>query len=148
MGSGAKSYMRNGFLIYEEMRNTYFIIYDEALSHIWLCTWSIWISLYMRTIFIIFFISVYYTFFGWLIAHGSSARARGLANSVGFQMPDNWWVGPGRTIRNHYGAVGTTAPSSFCHVYVLHKQRQSQDYVCNYCRRLKEGFILIGRQRH
>ncbi len=33
MGSTAKSYMRKGFLIYEEIRN-YLTIYDEAVSHI------------------------------------------------------------------------------------------------------------------
>jgi hypothetical protein len=33
MGSVAKSYMRKGFLIYEEMRK-YLIIYEEAVSHI------------------------------------------------------------------------------------------------------------------
>jgi hypothetical protein len=33
MGSGAKSYMRKGFLIYEEMRK-YFPIYEDAISHI------------------------------------------------------------------------------------------------------------------
>ncbi len=33
MASGAKSYMRKGFLIYEEMRN-FFPIYEEAVSHI------------------------------------------------------------------------------------------------------------------
>ena len=33
MGSGAKSYMRNGFLIYEEMHK-FFPIYEEAVSHI------------------------------------------------------------------------------------------------------------------
>jgi hypothetical protein len=32
-GAVAKSYMRKGFLIYEEMRK-YFPIYEEALSHI------------------------------------------------------------------------------------------------------------------
>ncbi len=32
MGSGAKSYMRKGFLIYEEMYK-YFPIYEEAVSH-------------------------------------------------------------------------------------------------------------------
>ncbi len=32
-GAVAKSYMRKGFLIYEEMRN-YFPIYEEAVSHI------------------------------------------------------------------------------------------------------------------
>ncbi len=32
MGSVAKSYMRKGFLIYEEMRK-YLTIYDEAISY-------------------------------------------------------------------------------------------------------------------
>ncbi len=32
MGSVAKSYMRKGFLIYEEMRK-YLIIYEVAVSH-------------------------------------------------------------------------------------------------------------------
>jgi hypothetical protein len=32
MGSGAKLYMRKGFLIYEEMRK-YLTIYKEAVSH-------------------------------------------------------------------------------------------------------------------
>ncbi len=52
MGSGAKSYMRKGFLIYEEIR-TYFIIYEKAVSHIWLCTRDpLWLSLYMiKTLF-------------------------------------------------------------------------------------------------
>jgi hypothetical protein len=33
MGSGAKSYMRKGFLICKEMRK-FFSIYEEAVSHI------------------------------------------------------------------------------------------------------------------
>jgi hypothetical protein len=33
MGSGAKSYMRKGFLIYEEISKC-FTIYEEAVSHI------------------------------------------------------------------------------------------------------------------
>jgi hypothetical protein len=53
MGSGAKSYMRKGFLIYEEMHK-FFPIYEEAVSHIWLCTRSLFISLYMRKIFFSF----------------------------------------------------------------------------------------------
>jgi hypothetical protein len=32
-GAVAKSYMRKGFLIYEEMRK-YFPIYEEAVSHV------------------------------------------------------------------------------------------------------------------
>ena len=38
-----------GFPIYEEMRK-FFTIYEEAVSHIWLCKRSLWISLYMRKI--------------------------------------------------------------------------------------------------
>jgi len=34
MGSGAKLYMRKGFLIFEEMRK-YFNIYEKAVSHLW-----------------------------------------------------------------------------------------------------------------
>jgi hypothetical protein len=33
MGSAAKSYLRKGFLLYEEMRK-YLTIYEEAISHI------------------------------------------------------------------------------------------------------------------
>ncbi len=58
-GSGAKLYMRKGFLIYEEIRK-YLTIYKEAVSHIWLCTRSLWISLYMRKI-LCYFLSVYHT---------------------------------------------------------------------------------------
>jgi hypothetical protein len=39
-GAVAKSYMRKGFLIYEEMRK-YFPIHEEAVSHIRLCNNSI-----------------------------------------------------------------------------------------------------------
>ncbi len=35
-------YMKKGFLIYEEMRK-YLVIYEEAVSHIWLCNCN-WIS--------------------------------------------------------------------------------------------------------
>ncbi len=58
MGSGAKSYMRKGFLIYEEMRK-FFSIYEEAVSYIWLCTQSL-ITLYRRKILFYFFISAVY----------------------------------------------------------------------------------------
>jgi hypothetical protein len=57
MGSGAKSYMRKGFLIYEEMRK-YFTIYEEAVSHISLCTPIPLNFLLYEEIFIFFFISV------------------------------------------------------------------------------------------
>jgi hypothetical protein len=33
MGSGAKPYLRNGFLMYEEMRK-FFPIYEEIVSHL------------------------------------------------------------------------------------------------------------------
>ncbi len=36
----AKSYMRKDFLVYEEMRK-YLPIYEETVSHIWLCNCSI-----------------------------------------------------------------------------------------------------------
>ncbi len=39
-GAVAKSYMKKGFLIYEEMRK-YIPIYEEAISHIWLCNCSV-----------------------------------------------------------------------------------------------------------
>ncbi len=39
-GSGSKSYMRKGFLIYEEMRK-YLVIYGEAVCHICLCSRSL-----------------------------------------------------------------------------------------------------------
>ncbi len=62
MGSVAKSFMRKGFLIHvhEEMRK-YLTIYEEAVSHIWLCNRSFWISLYMRKIRFSFLISVQYS---------------------------------------------------------------------------------------
>ncbi len=39
MGAVAKSYMRKGFLMYEEMRK-YLVEYEEAVSHIRLCNRS------------------------------------------------------------------------------------------------------------
>ncbi len=39
-GAVAKSYMRKGFLIYEEMRK-YFPIHEEAVGHLLLCNCSI-----------------------------------------------------------------------------------------------------------
>ncbi len=57
-----KSYMRKGFLIYEEMRKYfdyyYFPIYEEAVSHIWLCKCSILNFLIYEENLIFFFISV------------------------------------------------------------------------------------------
>ncbi len=54
-GAVAKSYMRKGFLIYEEMRK-YFLIYEEAVSHIWLCNCSVLNFLTYEENFIFFFI--------------------------------------------------------------------------------------------
>ncbi len=54
MGLGTKSYMRKGFLIYEEMRK-YFIIYEEAVSHTWLCTRSLMHFIIYEENFIFFF---------------------------------------------------------------------------------------------
>ncbi len=55
MGSVSKSYMRMGFLIYEEMRK-YLIIYEEAVSHI------LNFLIYEEN-FVFFFISVGRSFF-------------------------------------------------------------------------------------
>jgi hypothetical protein len=42
MGSGAKSYMRKGFLIYEEMhRYFHHTVYEEVVSRLGLCTRSL-----------------------------------------------------------------------------------------------------------
>jgi len=56
-GAVAKSFMRKGFLIYEEMRK-YFPIYEEAVSHIRLCNCSILNFLIYEKKLIFFFISV------------------------------------------------------------------------------------------
>ncbi len=39
-GAGSKSYMRKGILIYIETRK-YLLVYEKAVSHIWLCNCSI-----------------------------------------------------------------------------------------------------------
>ncbi len=57
MGAIAKSYMRKGFLINEEMRK-YLVIYEEAVSHIWLCNRSLLDCLIYEENFVFFFISV------------------------------------------------------------------------------------------
>jgi hypothetical protein len=58
MGAVAKSNMRKGFLIYEEMCK-YLVIYGEAVGHIqYNFATAPWISLYMRKTFFFFFISV------------------------------------------------------------------------------------------
>ncbi len=56
MGAAAKSYMRKGFLIYEEMR-TYLVTYEEPVSHIWLCNCSLLYFLIYKENFVFFFIS-------------------------------------------------------------------------------------------
>ncbi len=54
--SVAKSYIRKGFLIYEEML-IYLVIYEEAVSHIWLCNRSRLNFLIYEKNLIFFFIS-------------------------------------------------------------------------------------------
>ncbi len=58
MGAVAKSYMRKGFLIYEEMRKN-LVIYDEAVSLYDFAAAPFWISLYCirGNFFLLFFIS-------------------------------------------------------------------------------------------
>jgi hypothetical protein len=55
MEAVAKSYMRKGFLIYEEMHK-YLAIYEEAVSIFDFVTAPFWISLYEEN-FVFFFIS-------------------------------------------------------------------------------------------
>ncbi len=57
MGSVAKSYMRKGFLVSEEMRK-YLTIYEEAVSHILLCNRSLLNFRIYEENLIFFFISV------------------------------------------------------------------------------------------
>ncbi len=59
MGSVAKSYMRKDFIIYDEMRK-YLTIYEEAVSHIWLCNWFLQNFLTYEDNLIFVFISVEY----------------------------------------------------------------------------------------
>ncbi len=56
-GAFAKSYVRKGFLIYEEMRK-YLIKNEESVSHIWLCNCSVLNFLIYEENLIFFFISV------------------------------------------------------------------------------------------
>jgi hypothetical protein len=60
-GAVAKSYMRKGFLIYEEMHK-YFPIYEEAVSHIWLCNCSTLNFFIYEENSIFFFINVPYLY--------------------------------------------------------------------------------------
>ncbi len=56
-GAVAKSYMRKGYLIHEEMRK-YFPIYEEAVSHIYLCNCFTLIFLIYEENLFFFFIRV------------------------------------------------------------------------------------------
>ncbi len=68
MGAVAKSYMRKGFLIYEDMRK-YLVIYEEAVSHIWLCNRSLLDFLIYEENFVFFFISVEFGSACWQVEH-------------------------------------------------------------------------------
>ncbi len=57
MGVVKKSYMRKSFLIYEEIRK-YLVIYEEAVSHIWLCNHTLLDFLIYEENFVFLFISV------------------------------------------------------------------------------------------
>ena len=58
MGAVAKSYMRKGFLINEEMRK-YIPIYEDAVSHMGICNCSI-LNFLIYEENLIFFISALY----------------------------------------------------------------------------------------
>jgi hypothetical protein len=54
LGAAAESYIRNGFLMYEEMRK-YLVIYTRRLLVIYdFATAPFWISLYIRNFFLSF----------------------------------------------------------------------------------------------
>ncbi len=54
MGAVAKSYMRKGFLVYEEMRK-YLVIYKEAVIVLYdFATAPFWISLYRKFCFLFY----------------------------------------------------------------------------------------------
>ncbi len=59
MGAVAKSSTRKGFLIYEEIRK-YLVIYEEAVSHKWLCNRSLLDFLLYEENFVFFYINVLY----------------------------------------------------------------------------------------
>jgi hypothetical protein len=58
MGAVAKSFMRKGFLIYEEMRK-YLVIYGEAVVINYFATAPFWIFFYMKKI-LFSFLSVWH----------------------------------------------------------------------------------------
>jgi hypothetical protein len=70
MGSVAKSYMRKGFLIYEEMRK-YLTKYEEAVSHILYDFATDPFKIFMRKI-LFYFLSV------WKEEHTRAGRDKGL----------------------------------------------------------------------
>ncbi len=66
MRSGAKSYMRKGFLIYDKKRKN-LPICGEAVSHIWLCNRSLLNFLRYEENLLFFFFSVDWLTFCWLM---------------------------------------------------------------------------------
>ena len=79
-GAVAKSYMRKGFLIYEEMRK-YLVKYEEAVSHIWLCNCSILnFHIYEENL-IFFFISVCCRVILWIETYGVILPKKGGVSS-------------------------------------------------------------------
>ncbi len=80
MGAVAKSYMRRGFLIYEEMRK-YLVIYEEAVSHLWHCNRSHLNYIWGKFCFLFYQCSLYS-----LPTWGPWSRRQGRRQ---------WWRGPG-----------------------------------------------------
>jgi hypothetical protein len=84
-------WMRKGSLIYEELRK-YFPIYEEAVSHIWLCNCSISNFLIHEENFIFFFISaVGWAFLSTLFLLPVGPAGRGRRSSI---------VGVGSRLKN------------------------------------------------
>ncbi len=70
MGSGAKSYMRKASSYMRKCTNFWPYIYEEAISHTWLCTRSFLNFPIYEENFILFFISSVFTWFCscWLVS--------------------------------------------------------------------------------
>ncbi len=82
MGPGAKSYMRKGISIYEEMRK-YFTIYEEAVSHSYNSLHPIPLNfLIYEENFIVFFVSVN-SILGLSRILGGGGRGEGEGNKQG-----------------------------------------------------------------
>ncbi len=91
-GAVAKSNMRKGFLIYEEM-GKYLTVYEEAVSHIWLCNCFFLNFLPYEEDLIFFFISVGWNCSRWPtgqllpVIHWNNTTYSSDGNSLNYKNP-------------------------------------------------------------